>query len=117
MDFHRLVGRAFCFNLVVIPIRSMDSAENRCREDCSRLARKHGDSTWYIFGKTETHQVARFYTANFTQHIIRKTGKADNPEAFYLVDPALYPDFDGSETDSLLLETGQKIALMKINQH
>jgi 4-amino-4-deoxy-L-arabinose transferase-like glycosyltransferase len=111
-----LVARSV-FNLVVVPVRSMSSVENNCREDCRRLAANHRDKTLYIFGKTETHQVARFYTANFSQQIIRKTVTADDTAALYLVDLKLYPEFPGKQIDSLLLERGQKIALMEIYQH
>jgi len=110
-----LVARSV-FNLVVLPIRSMSFIENSCREDCRRLADNHGDKTWYIFGQTETHQVARFYTSSFTNQIIRKTETAEDSAVFYLVDLCLYPGFPGRQIDSLLLESSQVIALMQINQ-
>ncbi len=110
-----LVARSV-FNLVVLPVRSMSSMENSSREDCRRLAAYHGDKAWYIFGQTETHQVARFYTSSFTNQIIRKTETVVDSTALYIVDLRLYPGFPGRQIDSLLLERGQVIALMQINQ-
>ncbi len=103
------------FNYVVLPLRVQDFTENRCREDCMRLAAAHGDKPWYIFGKTEMHEVARYYTSAYKNQIIRKAEVLKDSTAYYLTDLSLYPDFPGQQIDSLLLERGQVIALMKVS--
>lgn len=102
------------FNLVVLPDRKMTFQENKCREDCQRLANTFGDQTWYIFGKTQTHDVARFYTSNYTQQIIRKTKDVTDSTAYFLVDRNIYKSLNGAVVDSLQLERGQIIYLMKL---
>jgi len=108
-----LVARLL-FNLIVLPIRAVTFRENDCREDCRRLAMNHDDKSWYIFGETEIHQVARYYTSGYTNQIIRKTDTVKDSSALYLVDRTLYPGFPGIQIDSLLLERGQVIAMMKV---
>ncbi|MFZ1676097.1 MAG: hypothetical protein WBP41_20160 [Saprospiraceae bacterium] len=103
------------FSYVILPLRSQDYSENKCREDCRRLVSDHGDKAWYIFGQTETHEVARYYTAGFKNQIIRKTPVIKDSTAYYLTDLSLYPDFPGTQIDSLLLEQGQVIALMNVH--
>lgn len=101
------------FDLVVIPLRKTDFPENTCRADCLRVASRHGHHTWYIYKETETHQVARFYTSVYSKQIIRRAEIASDTSAYYLVDKALYPDFPGTRVDSVILERGQMLALMR----
>ncbi|MEO5906238.1 MAG: hypothetical protein ABIQ11_05900, partial [Saprospiraceae bacterium] len=101
------------FNVVVLPNRKMEFSENRCREDCKRLGEKYRQRPWYIYGETETHQVARFYTSKYANQIVRKSESLDDPEAYYLVDRALYPNLPAVTVDSLLLEKGQLIYLLQ----
>ena len=101
------------FNGIVLPIREKTSTENACKEDCKRIAALYPNKTWLIYGQTQTHQVARFYTSVFSNQIIRKSYLTNNPEALYLVDPKLYPGFPGTLVDSLILEKKQIIYLMK----
>jgi hypothetical protein len=102
------------FDLVVIPIRKTTNSENWCREDCIRVASKYGDRKWYIYGQTETHEVARFYTSAYTDQIIHHTESVSDTSAYYLVDLKLYPAFQGILMDSLMLEKGQRLALMRV---
>ncbi len=101
------------FDGVVLPIRAIDHPSNVCREDCKRVAAKFGDSRWYLYGETFPHEVARFYTSGYTHQIILHTNTATDQSAFYLVDRKLYPDFPGLEVDTLILEDGHVISLMK----
>lgn len=103
------------FSFVILPLRSQDFSENKCREDCRRLATAYGDKAWYILGNTEMHEVARYYTSAFKNQIIRKAEAIHDSTAYYLMDRSLYPDFPGTQIDSLLLEQGQVIALMKVS--
>ncbi|MBK9982504.1 MAG: hypothetical protein IPP15_08775 [Saprospiraceae bacterium] len=102
------------FNYVVLPLRAHDFTENRCREDCMRLAAAHGDKAWFIFGKTEVHEVARYYTSGYKNQIIRKTESIQDSTGYYITDLSLYPDFPGEKIDSLVLERGEVIAFMKV---
>ena len=103
------------FNLVVLPVRAETSQENVTRADAMELAKKYDDREWLIYGETELHEVARGYTSIYTNHIIRKTDSAEaRPGFYYLVDPVLYPDFPGIAVDSLTLERGQQVALMRV---
>ncbi len=102
------------FSLVVLPIRSLDYPENICREDCRRVGTKYRHAPWYLYRETFPHEVARFYTSSYAQQIIRKVETATDPEAYYLVDRQLYPDFPGVLVDSLLLERGQKLGVMRL---
>jgi len=102
------------FDVVVLPLRKIDHNVNICRDDCQRVATKYGDHKWYLYGKTFPHEVARFYTSGFTHQIIHKVETATDPTAYYLVDTSLYPDFKGIRIDSLLLESGEVLALMQI---
>ncbi len=111
-----LIARSV-FDLVVLPVRSISYRENLCREDCRRVAAHEGNKRWYIFKKTETHEVARCYTSVYTNQIIRKTDTIEDSTAYYLVNLDLYPSFPGKQIDSLLLEQGSRIALMEINKH
>ena len=103
------------FNGIVLPIREKSSTENACKEDCKRIAALFPNKQWLIYGQTQTHQVARFYTSVFSNQIIRKSYLTNKPEALYLVDLKLYPGFPGTLVDSLILEKKQIIYLMKTN--
>jgi hypothetical protein len=102
------------FDIVVLPLRAMEFKENLCRQDIRRAAQNHHDDKWLIYGETETHQVARFYTSAYTNQIIRKTNEASDHNALYIVNKKLYPTFPGVQVDSIMLERGQILALMKI---
>jgi 4-amino-4-deoxy-L-arabinose transferase-like glycosyltransferase len=115
MSISLLVVR-IVFNLVVLPVRATEFQENVTRADCLRLAETHGDRSWYIYGETETHQVARCYTSIYKNEIIRVAEQLDaDANAYYLVDKALYPALPGITVDSLILERGQRISLMDFN--
>jgi hypothetical protein len=101
------------FDLVIIPIRAEASRENVTRASAQRLARIHGDATWYLYGKSFPHEVARCYTSVFADQIIYKTDVVNDPKAYYLVDETLYPDFPGPTIDSLILERGQVLHLKR----
>lgn len=103
------------FNGIVLPIREKTSNENACKEDCKRISELYGTKKWLIYGQTQTHQVARFYTSVYSNQIIKKTHFTNKPEALYLVDLKLYPGFPGTLVDSLILEKRQIIHLMKTN--
>jgi 4-amino-4-deoxy-L-arabinose transferase-like glycosyltransferase len=103
------------FNMVVLPLRSEGHAVNEIREDCRRVAAAHGDVTWYLFGATFPHEVARFYTSAYTNQIIKKTNEVLDEKALYLVDRNQYPDFPGVMIDSLRTEKAQVLALMRPN--
>jgi hypothetical protein len=107
----------FIFDVVVLPIRQKDWAENICRDDCLRLAEKYGDHSWYLYKETFPHEVARFYTSGFTNQIIHKVDVAEDTTAYYLVDRTMYPDFPGTEIDSLILERGQILGLMQVQPY
>lgn len=102
------------FNMVVLPLRSEGHAVNVIREDCRRVAAAHGDVRWYLYGSTFPHEVARFYTAAYTDQIIYKTNDSKDREALYLVDRKQYPDFPGVMIDSLRTEKNQVLALMRL---
>ena len=102
------------FNVVVLPLRSEGHAVNLIREDCRRVAAAHGDARWYLYGSTFPHEVARFYTAAYTDQIIYKTNDSKDREALYLVDRKQYPDFPGVMIDSLRTEKNQVLALMRL---
>jgi 4-amino-4-deoxy-L-arabinose transferase-like glycosyltransferase len=102
-------------NGFVLPFRMLDDKAHFTREDATRLAEQWGESRWFIYKETETHQVARFYTTRGVQHIIYKTDTTDQPNALYLVDRNKYPDFPGMTVDSLRLENGEVLGLMKAN--
>lgn len=103
------------FDVVVLPIRVQNHRVNICRADCLRLAEKYGHETWVLYGETFTHQVARFYTAGYTNQIIRQVDDTTDRDAVYLVDTRLYPDFSGRIIDSLILESGEVLALMRVH--
>jgi 4-amino-4-deoxy-L-arabinose transferase-like glycosyltransferase len=103
------------FNCFVLPVRATESRENVTRADAKLLSAMHGDTDWLIYGETELHEVARGYTSLYKNAIIRKTASIDpQREAYYLVDRKLYPDFPGIQLDSLTLERGEQIALMRV---
>lgn len=108
-----LVTRSI-FNFAVLPDRALTFHENKSREDCKRLAEKFSDRPWFIYGETETHQVARFYTASFKDQIIRKTSSVTNTSAYYLVNTRWHGLLEGEILDTLLLEGGHKIHLMDL---
>lgn len=102
------------FDLVVLPIRKLTLHENTCREDCLRLAKEHGERKWYVMQGTQTHEVARFYTSGFTDQIINVTNHPTDTEAYFLAEAICYPGIQWIATDSLILETGQVVQLMKL---
>lgn len=108
-----LLGVRIVFNGVVLPSRAKDRTVNAIRADCRRLAEKHGEATWYLYGKTFPHEVARFYTSAYTDQVIRKVDAVKDANALYLVDRSMYPDFKGTMIDSLLTEKEQVLALMR----
>ncbi|HEX5111445.1 MAG TPA: hypothetical protein VFV79_01250, partial [Saprospiraceae bacterium] len=70
---------------------------------------------FYNYKQTATMNVARFYLSTYSNQIIRVTDKTDDTDALYMVDRQLYPDFPGTQVDSVKLERSQVIAVMKIN--
>ncbi|MEP6645836.1 MAG: hypothetical protein ABJC12_02005 [Saprospiraceae bacterium] len=101
------------FNLVVLPLRSYENSENNSRDDARRLVQRHGDKAWYIYDKSELHEVARFYTTAEKNEIIHKAPEICDSTGYYFVDLCLYPDFPGRQIDSLILEKGRMISLME----
>ena len=101
------------FDIVVLPDRQITFRENKCKTDCIRIAKVYGQFPWYVYGDTEIHQVARFYTAKYTDGIVLKTDTVREMNALYFVDRQRYPEFKGFTIDSLLLETNEYIPLMK----
>jgi hypothetical protein len=79
------------------------------------MINNHPGEKFYVYGKTQTQNVAKFYLAAYSYQIIRITDKADDPSALYLVDKNLYNGFPGSQVDSVRLERDQVLAVMKIN--
>jgi len=77
------------------------------------LADAHGEETWYLYKETFPHEVARFYTAAYSDQIVRYTQDITDKNALYLVDRKLYPDFPGVMVDSLKTEGNQVLALMR----
>lgn len=102
------------FAAMILPFRHEEDKSTLTRMDAYRLAEKYGDLPWWIYRQSETHQVARFYTANALQQIVRQTDTLPNREGLYLVDQKMYPSFPGLVVDSLRLETGEVLALMKL---
>lgn len=98
---------------VILPFRMVDDKAHFTRDDAARLAKKWGAKDWYILGETETHRVAGFYLTNALQKIVHKTNVADNESAIYIVDTQLYPNFNGTQVDSLRLENGAVLPLMQ----
>jgi len=113
MSLSLLVVR-IAFDLVVLPLRSIDYQENVCREDCRRMTGNHPDKKLLVYGQTQTQSVARFYLSSYSNQIIRITDKTDDPLALYIVEKKMYPDFPGTQVDSLILERGQVLALMEL---
>ena len=109
-----LIVRLVIFDIVVLPLRKIDHKVNICRDDCRRVAEKHMNGRWYLFGETFPHEVARFYTSGYTNQIIQKVDTVIDSSGYYLVDRTLYPDFTGTMIDSLRLESGQELALMRV---
>ena len=109
-----LIVRLVIFDAVVLPLRKIDHNVNICREDCRRVAKKYGHERWYLYGETFPHEVARFYTSGYTNQIIHKVDSITDSTGYYLVDRKLYPEFPGSMVDSLILESRQVLALMRV---
>lgn len=103
------------FNGVIIPIRNTQDKSNYCREDSNRVTTMKKNIPWYVYGQTEMHMVSKFYVTRDLNAIIHRTFIADHPSAIYLVDQNLYPDFKGTKVDSLYVETGRYLNLMKLN--
>ena len=110
-----LLSVRIAFDFVVLPIRSITHQENVCREDCRRMINNHPGEKFYNYGQTATMNVARFYLSTYSNQIIRITEKVDDPNALYIVDRQLYPNFPGIQVDSVKLERSQVIAVMKLN--
>lgn len=104
----------FIFNGVIIPLRLLTDKSHFCRMECRRLAENYGNKDWFIYDKTQTHQVARFYTSKYCNQLIQKTTELIHTDSYYLVDLEKYPQFKGNKIDSLYLETGEVIELMEI---
>jgi 4-amino-4-deoxy-L-arabinose transferase-like glycosyltransferase len=110
-----LLSLRVVFSILILPIREQTFAENRTRNSCKELTQKHKGHTWYVFDSTETFQVARFYTSVYANQQIKRVKTATDTAGIYIVNPVLYPAFPGKTMDTLLLETGQKLVLMKLN--
>ena len=101
------------FNMTVLPLRATEFTENKSREDIRRLASIHGDHPWVLYGETETHQVARFYTSLYSDQVIRKVTTVTDNNTYYIVDKNIYPDLPLVVIDSFILERNQVLHLMK----
>ncbi len=97
----------------ILPHRKSEDRAHYTRDDASRLATTWGHRDWYVYGQTETHRVAGFYLTRAVNRIIYTTHEAADTSALYLVDPALYPRFEGKAVDSIRLENGYVLPLMQ----
>ncbi|MBK8555131.1 MAG: hypothetical protein IPL65_04870 [Lewinellaceae bacterium] len=104
------------FDCFVLPFRTIDDKTHFTRDDAYRLGTRWGDRNWYVYGETETHMVARFYTTDALQKIIPKSPELRDKAGLYFVDLQLYPDFPGTKVDSIRLENGQVLPLLQLNQ-
>lgn len=104
------------FNLTLQPAREKTNDGNHVRTDVQRLKQAQQGGNWYIFGDTELHQIARFYTTVAHGQIIKRQWIANDPNGRYFVDLKRYPDFSGSVIDSLWVESREYIHLMFIKQ-
>lgn len=106
-------GIRIVFNLTVLPVRAIAEKSYTCKMDARRIHEQYHQMNWYVFDSTEMHQISRFYMTNFHQRIITKKKVANDTMGLYLVDSEKYPDFSGVKQDSLYVETGKLLHLMK----
>lgn len=111
-----LLAARVVFNLTLQPAREKTNDGNHVRKDVRRLIQANPGGNWYIFGDTELHQIARFYTTAAHGKIITKQKLANDPNGRYFVDHRRYPEFNGNIVDSLWVESREYIHLMSIKQ-
>ncbi len=98
---------------VILPFRMVDDKAHFTRDDARHLGEKWSSKDWYIYGETETHRVAGFYITQAANKMVHKTAVATDTAALYIVDTALYPDFEGIQVDTIRLENGDVLPLMQ----
>lgn len=89
------------FDLVVLPIRAREAHTTAVRAETLRLAEKYKDKNLYLYGRSDSREPASFYLTNAAGQIIRRDYNISHPNAVYLVNPVMYPDFPGQLLDTL----------------
>lgn len=102
------------FNLTVLEVRPVREKAYTCKIDAERVMRQYKMFVWYIYGDTELHQISRYYLTQNYQQIITQQLHATDTTAIYIVDPEIYPEFSGVKIDSVFIETGRYLNVMKL---
>ncbi len=89
------------FDLVILPIRARESFTTTLREETYRLADKYKDRQWWLYGRSDIREPTSFYFTNRAGRIIQRDYNISHPNALYLVNPVMYPQFPGQLMDTL----------------
>lgn len=109
-----VLGVRLAFDLMILPFRAEDDKTSQTRSDAQRLAKQYGDYDWYLYDRSEPHMVANFYLTNAADTIVPRAQSAPGSRALFFVDRKVYPELRGQVLDSLRIETGGYLHLMKI---
>ena len=55
----------------------------------------------YIYGRSDNREPAAFYLTKGAQQVIKRDYNLSHPNAVYLVNPVMYPQFPGQVIDTL----------------
>ena len=110
-----MLGSRIVYDVTILPVVAYRGHRHLVREDAQRLHNTYPQKNWYVFDSTETHMIARFYTAKFHQQVIHRVNEVKDPDpnGLYIVDLKKFPLFPGIKTDSLIIESGERLAIMQ----
>jgi len=89
-------------NVFVLPFRVQEARYGYSREQAARAAALYPNHTWHLYKSTVMDNTARFYLENALQQIVTRTDSI-KPDAVYLVESQVYPEFPGKAVDSILI--------------
>ncbi|MFN8302754.1 MAG: hypothetical protein U0U46_09690 [Saprospiraceae bacterium] len=89
------------FDLVILPLRNEESVTAPARTEAIRLGEKYKDRNLYIYGRSDNREPAAFYLTKGAHQVIKRDYNLSHPNAVYLVNPVMYPQFPGRIVDTL----------------
>lgn len=89
------------FDLVILPVRSEEAFTTALRTETYRLADKYKDRQWWLYGRSDIREPTSFYFTNGVGQLIRRDYNISHPNALYIVNPVMYPQFPGRVMDTL----------------
>ena len=97
------------FNWFVLPDRNKNDFGDLCRASSIQVGQKFSNQQLYVYGETQMQPTNSYYLTNASKKIIPFQATNIDSEAFYIIDPGIYPNLKYEKVDSIYVRHGQLI--------